>query len=285
MDKNLEKAIIQELKQFNYKGDIPMDVNEKIGGKWGNGELIWDYNHLPYSFYDIDKYPGYFQRNTERLIRSLDGIDCQKELRILNIPLSKVDDLAILSQFNNLEGLAIGISALCSLDPTLEMKSLKRLFVHGEISDKNMSVIWELRENNVTVDLMDDLEFNLENWAKPFSDMNVKLAVLDKLSNEDKIELPKLFYFSEYCFDVFNLKRVLQVDIEKQLDIIESLEWEGGGRNIQHCVYPQWDGEDDTFNIRSLEGLEKLGRLKKFNIDSCANEDFQIPDKYRTIVK
>ena len=63
------------------------------------------------------------------------------------------------------------------------------------------------------------------------------------------------------------LARVLSVELTpERLDSVERLHWMGGGYTIQHVVWPQWDGETDEFDIRSLQGIEVLRSLRRLEI-------------------
>lgn len=46
---------------------------------------------------------------------------------------------------------------------------------------------------------------------------------------------------------------------------IERLQWDGG-MEIQHMVFLYWDGEDSTFDIRSLQGIEALAGLRTLSL-------------------
>ena len=38
-------------------------------------------------------------------------------------------------------------------------------------------------------------------------------------------------------------------------------------------IYPDWDGEDDIFDVTSVEGIEKLNNLSEVIYVSMASED------------
>ena len=49
---------------------------------------------------------------------------------------------------------------------------------------------------------------------------------------------------------------------------IESLGWDGGA-GIQHDVWTYWDGEDQTFDIADLAGLEQFSNIRRLALCGC----------------
>lgn len=118
-----------------------------------------------------------------------------------------------------------------------------------------------------------------------FSDFNFKLAVIQKLMYEKELLLPK---FDVYEFVEEYPKREIDlieegyepikevVDWFKKLQIPASLADEvdeiymDGGNDVYLQIAPNWDGEDDSFDIKKItaEDLAQLKNLKKITLMS-----------------
>ncbi len=110
-----------------------------------------------------------------------------------------------------------------------------------------------------------------------FKDFNFKLVVLNSL-------LDKETSFSERLEEVINLSNECEEDInmevleffqdvrltEKDLESVTELVFDAG-EDIYFLIYPEWDGEDDIFDVKYLGGIEKLLNLKEVEYISLAS--------------
>lgn len=111
-----------------------------------------------------------------------------------------------------------------------------------------------------------------------FKDFNFKLVVLNSL-------LDKETSFSERLEEVINLSNECEEDInmevleffqdvrltEKDLESVTELVFDAG-EDIYFLIYPEWDGEDDIFDVKYLGGIEKLLNLKEVEYISLASD-------------
>ncbi len=115
----------------------------------------------------------------------------------------------------------------------------------------------------------------------PFADVNFKLAVLSALDEQGTITLGQPPTLAEHLlgrrFDVGTegfrpVPEVLDylarypLDLEK-LAALESLNLDGGSM-IYHQIWHFWHGEDDTFDIVSLDGIEHCPNLRELGVAS-----------------
>ncbi|WP_414049558.1 DUF6892 domain-containing protein [Macrococcus animalis] len=114
-----------------------------------------------------------------------------------------------------------------------------------------------------------------------FKDFNFKLAVVNTLYGldenisfkevlDEKIKLYTAnyeWYESETFTPIPALKDYIEkLDIpQAELDLIESIDIETADGLYMELI-PDWDGEDDIYEIKSVEGFEKLSNLKHFEI-------------------
>lgn len=63
---------------------------------------------------------------------------------------------------------------------------------------------------------------------------------------------------------------------ETDLDKVEHLCFDGGNR-IYHMLKPDWDGEDDLFDVVSVEGFEYLKNLKTVDYISMCHPEVLEP--------
>ncbi|MCB1159764.1 MAG: hypothetical protein H7A25_12665 [Leptospiraceae bacterium] len=127
-----------------------------------------------------------------------------------------------------------------------------------------------------------------------FKDINFKLAVINELMYVQELLEPK--------FDIFEFaesykKRKIDTD-EEGYDIIpEALEYfknlqlsaellqkierlsQDGGDDVYMNIIPYWDGEDDVFNIKSVEDCKLVPNLKRVTV--FYDEDESILEKFR----
>ena len=107
-----------------------------------------------------------------------------------------------------------------------------------------------------------------------FEDFNFKLIVIDSLLSfkprfENQLGELKEKYVENYewcsCKGVINeiVEFFENVNISQDdLDKVEDLCFDGGNE-VYFLLQPDWDGEDDIFDIASVKGFENLKNLKK----------------------
>ncbi|MFI9586432.1 DUF6892 domain-containing protein [Streptomyces sp. NPDC052236] len=116
-----------------------------------------------------------------------------------------------------------------------------------------------------------------------FRDFNFKLLVIEKLMYWDKT-LPPVFSLREHMrahgvndLDTYVEDNELEYTILDEarayfqelnipaelLATVEELTFDGGHQVFMECA-PVWDGEDDLFDVRSLDDLDLLPNLKLF---------------------
>jgi hypothetical protein len=118
---------------------------------------------------------------------------------------------------------------------------------------------------------------------RDFRDFNFKLLVVEKLMYGDGTLTP-VFDLRDHMrargiedLDAYVEERELEYTVLdearayfEELDIpaellatVEELLFDGGNQVFMECA-PVWDGEDDLFDVRSLEDLDLLPNLKTF---------------------
>jgi hypothetical protein len=104
-------------------------------------------------------------------------------------------------------------------------------------------------------------------------DPALRLAVVDTLSNARKLDLggvPRAT--SQNRVNVKTLHALVALAVpDTALAAITELWWEGGGHKLQHVIWPQWHGEDDTFYVHSLAGIDGLAGLKRLTLAADAD--------------
>lgn len=114
-----------------------------------------------------------------------------------------------------------------------------------------------------------------------FKDFNFKLAIIEELMYSKELLKPKfdVYEFAEIkkiegfsaveggyepIAEVVEYFKALEIDkkIAKQVTEI----YQDGGNEIYMNVTPQWDGEDDLFNIQSFEDIKHFPNLKKMTL-------------------
>lgn len=116
-----------------------------------------------------------------------------------------------------------------------------------------------------------------------FRDFNFKLLVVEQLMYWDKTLTPE-FSLEEHMrargiedlnayveengleYTVLDEARAYFEDLEipaELLATVEELTFDGGHQVFMECA-PVWDGEDDLFDVRSLDDLDLLPNLKLF---------------------
>lgn len=106
-----------------------------------------------------------------------------------------------------------------------------------------------------------------------FDDFNFKLIVIDALLDKEPIfhgELTALINKYEDDFEWYSgagpiaeIKEYLEtLHLDStDLDKVDYLCFDGGNE-IYHILKPDWDGEDDLFDVVSVEGFQNLKNLK-----------------------
>ncbi|WP_330452972.1 MULTISPECIES: DUF6892 domain-containing protein [unclassified Streptomyces] len=122
-----------------------------------------------------------------------------------------------------------------------------------------------------------------------FRDFNFKLLVIEKLMYDDEtltpafriadclkakgIDDPQTYaYDNDLAFTVLDEARAhfeaLEISPEL-LATVETLDLDGGLRVYQECS-PVWDGEDDLYDVGSLDDLDLLPNLRLISgVDNC----------------
>lgn len=115
-------------------------------------------------------------------------------------------------------------------------------------------------------------------------DKNLRLAIIGNLIQEEYFQFSIEDFFENELnkkFDLmakYNYEPLPEVEeYFKQLDLkslgaekLESIYFEAGD-DIIHFVWNQWDGEDEYFDIQSLDGIEICKNIKELNIDLLSN--------------
>ncbi|RII20716.1 hypothetical protein DSC45_02630 [Streptomyces sp. YIM 130001] len=130
-----------------------------------------------------------------------------------------------------------------------------------------------------------------------FRDFNFKLLVIEQLMYTDRVlgepfdlarymqehrgvdDLYQYGYENELGYTVLDEARHYFDSLElstEQLAIVEELVIDGGSEVYMQCT-STWDGEDDLFDVRSLEDLDLLPNLKR--IDGAEESLLAVPDK------
>lgn len=128
-----------------------------------------------------------------------------------------------------------------------------------------------------------------------FQDFNFKLVVIDALLDLDpkfrqELEQLKEIYtekYEWYADDSGPIDELLQyfsaLELEKEdLDKVTELCLDGGNE-IYHLIQPDWDGEDDFFDITHVGGFEHLINLKSITYISMCDIEILNPMKEKGI--
>ena len=129
-----------------------------------------------------------------------------------------------------------------------------------------------------------------------FTDFNFKLEILQELMYNKELLKPKfdVYEFAEIknvnCFsiteggyepipEVVEYFKTLEIDKRLAEQITEIYQYPGN--EIYMNVAPQWDGEDDIFNIQSYEDISHFPNLKKmtlFETDPTIYEELRLKE-------
>ena len=140
-------------------------------------------------------------------------------------------------------------------------------------------------------------DYKMVDKSGMFEDFRFKLVVLESLlgKNASFVDEFKEFTkkleekYDDYVFEIGNfINPVIIEPILKFLENVELTEEDlekvdeiciGGGLEIYGILCPNWDGEDELFEIKSVKGFEKLKNLKKVIFISCCDEE--LLDEFR----
>lgn len=126
-----------------------------------------------------------------------------------------------------------------------------------------------------------------------FKDFNFKLAIIEELMYNKELLKPKfdVYEFAEITKikgfsateggyepipEVVEYFKALEIDKKLAEQVTEI--YQDGGNEIYVNVTPQWDGEDDVFNIQSFDDIKHFPNLKKmtlFETDSKVIEELK----------
>lgn len=88
------------------------------------------------------------------------------------------------------------------------------------------------------------------------------------LENNDSFCEEKLERYYKKAVELFESIEFSDEDLEK----VESLTFDGG-LEIYELLLPDWDGEDDVFDIHSIQGIAYLSNLKSVEYISIIDDD------------
>jgi hypothetical protein len=101
-------------------------------------------------------------------------------------------------------------------------------------------------------------------------DPNLKLAVVEALLRAGQLSLDRTASQPEPADEAVR-QHYLGVPVSaEQLASIRALVW-GGGMEVQHAIWPDWDGEDESFDLVDLRGIEALTGLEELTLLSAAS--------------
>lgn len=127
-----------------------------------------------------------------------------------------------------------------------------------------------------------------------FEDFNFKLVVIDALLDKNPYFEEELKALTEEYTDNYEwyvnagpideiLKFFSELIIEKNdLHKITELCFDGGNE-IYGFIQPDWDGEDEYFDVKSVKGFEAIKNLKSVDFISMAEEEVLEPMKKQGI--
>jgi hypothetical protein len=199
------------------------------------------------------------------IVRELDGLAFFSAIETLDLRASRLASLAPLRDLQELVAVHVGITAATSLEPLLACSGLRRVRLDGFEPAAHGAVREALEARGIAVDIVSDAPPE----GAPFGDPMLKLAVLEALAGAGAVELPALVAIDAYEIDREHLARLLALPLDDaQLAAVEELHWAGGGMELQHLVWPQYDGESDEFRIHALAGIDALPNLRAVYLDS-----------------
>lgn len=112
-----------------------------------------------------------------------------------------------------------------------------------------------------------------------FKDFNFKLVVLNSLLEKETSfseELENIISLCDECDDEINMNAIdffQNIELsEKDLESVTKLVFDAG-EDIYFLICPDWDGEDDMFDVKCIDGIEKLTKLEEVEYISLASDD------------
>lgn len=128
-----------------------------------------------------------------------------------------------------------------------------------------------------------------------FEDFNFKLVVIDALLDKNPSFLAEMealvkkhsedyqWYSGagpiEEVLDYFSKLQIQQEDLDKVTELCFD-----GGNEIYSYIQPDWDGEDDFFDVKSVKGFEHLKNLELVIYISMVDEEVLEPMKSKGIL-
>lgn len=128
-----------------------------------------------------------------------------------------------------------------------------------------------------------------------FEDFNFKLVVIEALldkspSFKEKLDemiekyTKKFEWYTnagpiEAMLEFFSQLHIDQNDLDKVTELCFD-----GGHEVYGYIKPDWDGEDDYFDIQSVKGFENLKNLKSVEVISMISEEALEPMKGHGII-
>lgn len=108
----------------------------------------------------------------------------------------------------------------------------------------------------------------VEDAAAGIVDPNLRLAVLEALIALGSFHLVPGSSRSGKLDRKLHRAYLKQPMTHEQLAGVKKLVW-GGGMHIQHSIWPDWDGECETFDIKDWSGIEALPNLRDIRVVSA----------------
>lgn len=216
-----------------------------------------------------------------------------KNLKILNLannPLKEIPDW--INQLNHLEELHLTQTQLQSVPSSIaKLSKNTKVFLKKnpfqslpkELLEFDKSKL-DLEERNIAffdAKVAKKLSKLPTGNVKFESDFNFKLMVIQRVMYQDELLLPKFDVYefaSNYKERNIDLDEIDYTVIPEVKAYFEALEiplpllWDikelraSGGDEIYHQCIPQWDGEDDVFDIQSAADVIHFPNLKKITI-------------------
>jgi hypothetical protein len=266
---NLTKSGLQ-IDSRNFSFPIPIDL---LKLEFGNPNLNKEKHNTIYTWKELGAYA--YSKNG-------------REVECFAIELIKTKNYKFLPANN------------CKIPIQIEGEHYEKIVLANK-NNKSNSFEFKLGDCSVYVDLADDGKvgtLQIQAWPEEgpkkssdkykfqkiqgekliFNDFNFKLAVVQVLMYEKELLKPT---FNIYEFAELFTDRKINIDEEgystipeikkyfEQLEIDKSLAdevveiYQDGGNDIYMNMICFWDGEDDVFNIRSVEDIGQFKNLKK----------------------
>lgn len=105
------------------------------------------------------------------------------------------------------------------------------------------------------------------------TDVNLQLALLEEFIARKLVARPSTAQGRESRYHERIRDKLLAVPLHPEaLGAIDTLTWDVRAESI-YQIFPQWDGEDDEFEIRSLAGIQLCPMLRKIEIQMFGGTD------------